>query len=109
MSTTKITLLQYASTKRVRKLIKSPFIDKKVINQLKKFLKCQSKDTPNTYIVNYDYSQNSIHGSGRYMREGGQFPKEVTWYIANNKLVDLDFVNCQPNIIQQCFEMNKIE
>ena len=105
---TEITLLEYASTTRINNLLKSPFIERKVKNQLKKYLKTKAT-VPDMFIVKYHYSVKSINKTGRLVREGGQFPKEERWYIANGEYFDLDFRVCAPTILSQYYEMNDLK
>lgn len=58
--------------------------------------------------INVKYHQKN--NFGRYYANIGlqSIPKEIRKYITGNKLIDLDFQNCHPNILSQLIEKNDL-
>jgi hypothetical protein len=101
-----ITLIEYFNSKKLQQLKKSPFIPVDQKKMLIKFAKKKSQE--NLYVMDYEYSDKSVNETGRLYRNAGQFQKEIRWYGAEGKYIDLDFENCQSNIFRQLFNMQNM-
>ncbi|KAI8584911.1 hypothetical protein BDZ88DRAFT_471022 [Geranomyces variabilis] len=105
-------LEEWANEARIRLLIENPLTDVKTKKKLRTYMN-KNRIAENKFAVEYTYSANSHHESGRlYARNGiglQFFPKDIRAYIAGEYYNDIDTRAALPTALKQVFKWERID